>query len=224
MLWYKNWRETIPMLVFLQIFFVQFLTPNAWHIFSPDYNPAFFGIFILVGFMFLGGSGIRTRLGFYGMKPSSIQSTLYTLSLPVSRRRLLLVRAALGLLEMAAISIVLAALVLWIIGPQKNLTITAMIRTLLVSFSFGIGFYFLSTFLATVLHGAYHLLACYFLFNAFLVFSERLGWLSAYVGFRTVLHSVAITGAFPWIQMGISVALGGIFLLASIKIVQAQEY
>jgi hypothetical protein len=224
MLWYKNWRETIPMLLFLQIFFIQFLTPNAWRIFAPDYNPAFFGVFILVGFMFLGGSGIRTRLGFARMKSSSIQSTLYTLSLPVSRRRLLIARALLGLLEMLLVSIILAILVLCTIGPRNYLTISTMSRMLIVCFSFGMAFYFFSTLMATVLHGAYHLLTCYFLFNALLLGSERLGWLSTYVGFRTLLRSVVISGIYPWLQMGISVAAGMIFLFLSVKIVESQEY
>jgi len=224
MLWYKNWRETMPMLVFLQIFFVQFLFPNTWKIFSPDYSPAIFAIFMLYGFMLLGGSGIRTRLGFSRMKSSSIQSTLYTLSLPVTRRRLLLVRSAIGFLEMVAISILLAGLVLWIIGPREALTVMAMGHTLLVVFAFGIGFYFFSTLLATFLHGAYFLLICHCLFCVFVVFSERLGWLSAYMGLRTVFRSVSATGSLPWLQMVTCVVLGGICLLASIKIVEAQEY
>ena len=224
MLWYKNWRETLPMLVYLQIFFVQFLFPNTWNIFSPDYSPAVFAVFMLYGFMFLGGSGIRTRLGFSRMKSNSIQSTLYTLSLPVTRRRLLLVRSALGLLEMAAISILLAALVLWIIGPRENLTVTTMGHTLLVVIAFGIGFYFFSTLLATFLRGAYFLLTCHCSFCLFVVLSERLGWLSAYLGLRTVLRSVSATGSLPWLQMVTCVVLGGICLFASIRIVEAQEY
>ena len=58
--------------------------------------------------LMLAGSGINTQTG-YAMRQGVHPSMIYTLSLPVSRRRLLGVRAGLGWVEMALIVAAMAA-------------------------------------------------------------------------------------------------------------------
>ena len=191
MLWYKNWLETKARVVFAIAWFAMYLLLLFGGIPSTDppsegqspVAPAsavrlistvssFPFVFI---FTFMAGAGISTPLIIGGRNQSAGKSTSYTLSLPVSRRRLLLVRAALGLLETTVLSTVLVSLV-WAAFLRGNTTIIAMAGHLLTLLAFGVGLYFLSTFFATFLEDPYHIMAAS-LFPVLLLFLSSCGWL-----------------------------------------------
>src|ERR1700743_1908932 len=102
MLWYKGWLETRFRLLFVSVLmgFIQSFqyshgtTLEVVHAIVSVSNP----LFILMAFTMLAGAGVVTQptmavsKGIHG-------STLFTLSLPVTRLRLLGVRAGIGWLE-----------------------------------------------------------------------------------------------------------------------------
>src|SRR5580704_6212326 len=106
MLFYKNWMETWPRLclftAFLLIISSVAVHAAETHPVAAQQLPVYFG-FLFVTFFpaILAGSGIGTQPSF---RPGRglLGSTLFTLSLPVSRFRLLATRSALGILEVCA--------------------------------------------------------------------------------------------------------------------------
>ncbi len=106
--WYKGWLETRPRVIFLLLFnglYFSFLIavlakalPSGFA--GPDIPPwvtrlifAEFAFPFFFIYAFLSGSGITTPFVVGSREQSSSKTTLYTLSLPMSRRRLLFVRA-----------------------------------------------------------------------------------------------------------------------------------
>src|ERR1700733_4149853 len=115
MLWYKSWLETRVRLLFVfgfyAVFFAVFavvkLSPSSpFAVMSaPDQVRAIVRLGIAIyavatACLQLAGAGITTQSSFQQSK-GLLGSTLFTLSLPVSRFRLLAVRAGLGWLETA---------------------------------------------------------------------------------------------------------------------------
>jgi hypothetical protein len=235
MLWYKNWLETWPRVMFLLLWSGIYLLFPAF--IGPGHgarNPvptapeqlrlisSVFSFPFVFAFVFLAGNGIRTQPSIGPAAHSYGKSSLYTLSLPVSRRRLLLVRAALGLVEMAAVSVALA-LLFWFLYARANTDMAGMAGHLMKVFACGIGFYFLSTLFATFVEDPFHTIATV-AFCTLLMILNSSGWIPGYLNVIGLIGSNGVTGLLTWIQMAACVALGGICLIASIKIVESQEY
>src|SRR5262249_50279998 len=109
MLWYKNWLETRGRILFLLAFI---LFPVALRMAtSRPANPtalaeqrsmAFLAFYWAVPTIMLAGAGVKTQPGAAATR--GLHGSMYfTLTLPVSRLRLLAVRAGLGWLETTAI-------------------------------------------------------------------------------------------------------------------------
>jgi len=127
MLWYRGWLETqfklllsVCLLVAFLIFFGTMKAP-------PQAKPVaglilFTKTQVVVLFTWLAGAGIATQPSFQATKGLH-GSTLFTLSLPVSRFRLLAVRAGLGFLE---VSVLIGAMCcgLWQVLPGLKGAVT----------------------------------------------------------------------------------------------------
>src|ERR1700729_2211143 len=124
MLWYKGWLETRYRLLFMLVSMSAFVIFLA----SAGSNAPYRGIRPVVGFIsvsvpafvvmicaMLGGAGIATQSAFQATKGLH-GSTLFTLSLPVSRLRLLAVRASIGWLEAIGVIAVLCC-GMWLVFP-----------------------------------------------------------------------------------------------------------
>jgi hypothetical protein len=225
-IWYKNWLETMPWVGFVSTILLGFLflMTIVFHD-TRGLDPGLRFIFPMLttfGFLFMAGSGIRAQPNIFSLYLSSKESAAFTLSLPVSRRRLLLIRTGFGLLEATAISLVFTILFLLIIHPQENLTIANLVRYFIKVLACGIEFYFLSTFLTTFLNDFCHKSAM-FLFPFLLSIYSAQGYIPEPLDAFRMLQ-FPMTNALPWIQILLSLALGGIFLIASIKVVKHQEY
>ena len=119
MLWHKGWLETRYRLLFALGFVGLFQTLQYKSVTTPQ------GIFALVQFTvpvlvvmtysLLAGAGIATQPSLVASKGIH-GSTLFTLSLPVTRLRLMSVRAAIGWLEGIGVVGVLCC-VLWLSSP-----------------------------------------------------------------------------------------------------------
>ena len=181
--------------------------------------------FIVMACAFLAGAGITTQPSFQAMKGIH-GSMLFTLSLPVTRLRLLAVRAFIGWVEaMCAIGMFCCAL--WFAAPALRGMVTAnemfeYAGTIMVCAS---ALYFVSVLLATFLEDQWRvwgtMLTC-----------AGLWWLSSrsFVPasadiFRAMgADSPLIAHAIPWHTLSFSVGLSMVLFLAALSIVQTREY
>ena len=185
MLWYKGWLETRFRLLF-GLGFMGLLLALTHSIGTvapaPGVRSPIFGIvlfsnpsFVVAVCTMLAGAGIATQPSFQATKGLH-GSTLFTLSLPVSRFRLLAVRAGLGWLEMAGV-IATFCCGMWLLSSQLRGAVTAVemfeyAETIIASAS---ARYFLSVVLATFLDDQWRTWGT-------LIGSAALWWLSSHSG------------------------------------------
>jgi len=235
MLWYKGWLETrIRLLMSLGyaggILLVAFLNRNT----APPPGArlaATFGLiaasFVLVFSPFLAGAGIATQSAFKVTKGLH-GSMQFTLSLPVSRLRLLAVRAGLGWLEFAG---VIGAFCWseWLVMPATRWEPA----TALDMFAFAIALivcasplYFISALLATFLDEQTRMggtmITC---LGLWLLSTHAPVPASANI-FRAVMGagSPLVAHTMPWSAMAFSLGLAATLFLAALKIARAREY
>jgi hypothetical protein len=235
MLWLKGWLETrvrfciaLALLALLLVFARAVpATPGAPGARLPIFGVIMFSnpTFIVMACAFLAGAGINTQPSFQAMKGIH-GSTLFTLSLPVSRLRLLAVRAFIGWMEgMCAVGIFCGAL--WVTSPALRGVATAneMLKyagTMMICSS---ALYFISVLLATFLEDQWRvwgtMLSCIGLWwlsgEGFLPASADL--------FRAMgTDSPLIAHTIPWHALSFSMGLSMILFLAALAIVQTREY
>jgi hypothetical protein len=173
----------------------------------------------------LAGDGIRTHPAF--RKTKGLHGSLYfTLSLPVSRLRLLFVRARIGLLESAGVTVVIYSLA-WILfplvrGDSKPIDLLELILAAIVCSSC---FYFVSVLLAIFLDDAWQIWGGTFVFGAVqgLTVHFHLPASLNLLGFAGD-SSPLLTHRLPWTAMAISLCVSILLFSAALKIVQAREY
>jgi hypothetical protein len=229
MLWYKGWLETRLRLLFCLAFvgfilYMLHLSPHSARSISQMLQntvPTFFMAFCAL----LGGAGIATQPPLQATKGLH-GSMLFTLSLPVSRFRLIAVRASIGLLELASvISILLSTM--WFTSPALR-TITTpsgmfeFTATVIVCAS---SIYSLSVLLATFLDDQWRVWGT-------LLATIGLWWLSRHfslpasidIFFAMSKGSPLFTHTMPWAAMAFAVALSAVFFVVALKIVQSRQY
>jgi hypothetical protein len=229
MLWHKGWLETRWRLVFV-LGWDAFLLGAAY---ARGVTSMTAVVGLLVGGAFLGafvpimlaGAGVNTQPVLQATKGLH-GSMHFTLSLPVSRSRLLAVRAGLGWLETVAAT-VLWSWGVWFLFPmlRQSANIAEACEyavTLVVCAS---GFYSINVLLATFLDDLWRLWAgMIFLGVSWWVFAET-SWPPSLNLFRAMgAGSPLITHAMPWAAMGLSAVLATAVFFASLKVVQAREY
>ena len=173
----------------------------------------------------LAGAGIRTQSPFRA-KAGLHGSTYYTLSLPVSRLRLLTVRTLLGLLETAGI-IVFIIVSAWSLFPliRGNSTASDLLKLLLAALACVLCFYFVSAVIATVLDEMWQTYGSYCLAGLAWWASTHLALPSSanVFGFSTDA-SPLITHSLPWPAMAISLLTSAVLFIAALIIVNTHEY
>jgi hypothetical protein len=230
MLWYKGWLETrIRLLVTLGtvLGFLIFLSSHSAHdvkisIVALAAVPEISVIWMCA---FLAGSGIVTQPAFQATKGLH-GSTLFTLSLPVSRLRLLAIRAFMGWME-TALSIAIFCCGIWLLIPALRAAATAAAMfeftgTLIACASV---LYFVSLLLATFLEDQWRIWGTMIVPLAF-------GWLSGRIklpAFADLLRALGnrsplITHTMPWTTVAFSLALSAILFFAALQIAQSREY
>jgi hypothetical protein len=235
MLWFRAWLETRSRIVFTLVwlsFFVGVLAMAGTGGGAPGNTPvgrllammAFPWIFVPV---WLAGSGVRTQPVFgRNATRGGHGSTHFTLSLPVTRARLLMVRGALGLLETAAVTLVSGAAA-WMLFPIVRAASTPMLgmQHLLVVFMCGLAFYGLSVLMSTWLDEMWHIWSTTILILVLWAPPVRRLLPPAFDIFRPLVDmSPLITHTLPWTAMAVSLVAGGVFVVAALHIVKTQEY
>jgi hypothetical protein len=230
MLWYKGWLETQFKLLLSVCMLAAFLIFLGVSKAPPQAKPVagmilFTKSQLVILFTWLAGAGIITQPSFQAAKGLH-GSTLFTLSLPVSRFRLLAVRAGLGFLEVSVL-IVAMCCGLWQLVPGLKGAVTGgeMIQyalTLIVSVS---AFYFISVLLATFLDDVWRMWGGMIAYGALWGLSSWIALPRSVDIFRAIGDgSPLIAHSMPWSPMAFSFGLSAILFFTALKIVQAREY
>lgn len=233
MLWYKSWLEMRFRLAFMfavTVFFVMMMHSKSGYGPSARAGISGFVMFsapalMIWGCAFLGGSGIATQPALQASKGLH-GSTLYTLSLPASRLRLLAVRAGIGWLGFAAVAGVLCC-EMWLAAPMLRTIATpaemfGYAGTLVACSSM---LYFLSVLMATFLDEVWRTWGS-------LIASMGISWLCTKAAFPVSANifrgmgkgSPILAHAMPWSAMGFSLGLSVVLFFAALKIARAREY
>jgi hypothetical protein len=185
---------------------------------------AFFGIFNAA---YLAGAGIKTQTPFAAMK--GLEGSMYfMLSLPVSRLRLLSVRAGIGLIEFAGVNAVVYS-VLWLAFPHGSATPFDLFKLILAATACSACFYFVSVLLATFLDDPWQMFGG--MIAAIVVWFAPLRIAAGsqispplnILGFAAQA-SPLITHTLPWPAMAASVAASAILFVVALKIAERREY
>lgn len=235
MLWYKAWLETRWRFAFMAgSMLVAWAAPHwapLFHLRPPTGVPEtrlWLGIHLASVFLYvfaailLAGSGINSQTA-YAATSGFHPSMLFTLSLPVSRRRLLFVRAGLGALQTCFLVVTMAAYTL-IQRPDATTTgqfLIYLARAIVCTMAV----YALSTMLACLLDEMWQFYAAFLACVAAFLLQFRvplISWLSPFRGMNLI--SYPITGPIPWAPVISSLVLTSALLYASMLIVQRKEY
>jgi hypothetical protein len=226
MLCYKGWLETRFRLLFTVGITAFILSIQHSVHYAASARGRQVAILTIFGFVIpavmvaicamLAGAGIDTQPTFQATKGLH-GSTLFTLSLPVSRLRLLAVRSSIALLCGG----------IWLVTPLVRATATGteMLKysaTVLVCSS---AVYFFSVLLGTFLDDQWRIYGT-------MIAAGALEWLSSHAplpAFADIFRAMGkgspvIAHAMPWSAMGFSLGLSALLFVVALKIAQAREY
>jgi hypothetical protein len=235
MLWYKAWRETQYRLLFslgivgfylIVFFLMRSIAPPRGA--KPAAGFALTATsFVVVIYTWLAGAGIATQPAFQATGGGLYGSTQFTLSLPVSRFRLLAIRAGIGWLEMAGL-IGAFCCGMWLAGPAVRGSIPAIemfgyVGALAACAS---SLYFLSVLLATFLDDIWHMKGGMIAFGGLWALSSFVPLPASVDIVRAMLgdRSPLLAHVMPWNTMVFSLGLSTVLFFAALKIVQMREY
>jgi hypothetical protein len=241
MLWMKYWMETrLRLLVACSFFVVILLLGYAQARViqnQPSRIPAeqrlqagvmgVFSLFFVMQSVILGGAGIKTQAPFQTTK--GLHGSLhFTLSLPVSRLRLLATRMSLGLVELLG-AILLGTLALRIIlpvqFPELSFSLADFVRYAFTLFACLVASYSISTLFATFLDDVWQAWGSFLLLGALRALTAWLPPPEAIDPFRAIgSGSPLLMHAIPWGAVATSIALAGVLSIAAAKVVQTRDY
>jgi hypothetical protein len=235
MLWLKGWLETrfrlLYMLAFTAVPLYVMRSAGA-HASARSVSGLAAGLasrvipfFIVFTCAFLAGAGIATQPSLQASKGLH-GSTLFTLSMPVSRLRLLAVRAGIGWLETAAV-IGVVCCEMWLAMPLQRAGVTPieMFEQAATLIACSSAIYFLSVLLGTVFDDQYRVFGT-------LLTSVGIAWLCtkfSLPAFANIFHGIGerspiVAHTIPWNVMAFSLGLSAILFFAALKIAQRREY
>ena len=236
MLWYKGWLETRFRVLALLGCVLLSMGIAARSINSAPPSPqamerrlnssllplAFYLSIIPV---ILAGAGIKTQAPLQTRK--GIHGSMYfTLSLPVTRVRLLLTRAGLGMLE-AFGSIAVLCCVAWIIFPilRSHVTRSDLFAYWVTTSICASAFYCLSVLLATFLDDLWQIWGSMIVIGLLFWLSNAAPVPPSLNIFRAMGEaSPLFTHTIPWVQMGIALGVGAVLFGIAAWVVQTHEY
>jgi hypothetical protein len=231
MLWYKGWLETRFQVLFLLVivlstigFVLRHIDPPLSHADAEGLLNALTFLLLLIPLMLARG-GIKTQPIFFETTKGMHGSIYFTLSLPVSRLRLLATRAGLGMLETVGVFAVVSCEAWFMFpAPRVYLTVPGLFAywvTVSICMS---GFYFLTVFLATFLDNETHIGASGLLIVILHLLSKAVSVPPSVNIFRAMGEcSPLFTHTFPWASMCVSLGASAILFLAAMRVEQTHE-
>lgn len=233
MLWYKGWLETRWRLLYTLVFggYSMFMlhrgSMNTLGLgrFGPGRLLDIFAVIWMIVPIMLAGSGIKTQAAFRALKGLH-GSMLYTLTLPVSRLRLILVRTGLGMTETAGV-FVLISVGVWLLSPslKASATVVDVLENALAITICSTVVYFISVLTSTFLDDIWQILSSVLTVAVLSWLAANISWLSSVNIFRAMgSESPLVTHAMPWASMGVSLCGAAILLWVAVKVAEAREY
>jgi ABC-2 type transport system permease protein len=238
MLWYKAWLETrsrflislIGMVVLCSVF-VFHLDREAIYDVKPDYyNYVFFAGHSLLVMMWLLAVTLTMMGGL--LRERATGSSAFTLALPVSRTRLMMVRICMGLAQAVMLAIgpgIAMYSVGSIFGKTHSISQAAFYLVLLLGG--GVLFFAIAVLVSSLISGEYT--APIVSFGAVIVTAVGLSsaalrrynpWAfmtgSEYLNRQTNL----LTWSMPWLQTAIYILAAGLLLALSFRVIQRREF
>ncbi len=218
----KAWMETRWRLLILAVYLLIALALNFR---NPAGTNVLTTAWLMLTFLaiLLGGSGVTSQAPL-GFSEGLAGSTEFTISLPVTRLRLLAARAAVGLAETAAAT-TLAALLIWTLFPVTRETASPsdFARLVLTTILFLIAPYCAHVFFSTWTAEPFSLgYAGGTLILLLLLCHQLAPGLDVIRAFGEA--SPLKTHHVPWSQLTPSVIAGSVLLLASGVVVRRREY
>ena len=230
MLWLRAWLETRWRLAYLFgiVLLILVTAESGGGLGSREHakNLMFMQLIIsILAAVNLAGTGITTQSSFRPGRGLQ-ESTYFTLSLPVSRFRLLAVRAALGLLEtigLNAFTIVSAWSLFAMIRGDS--TLVDVFRLILTSAVCTACFYFVSVTVSTFLDETWQMYGSLFVIGLawWGVSQSALPPLANVFAFTTDA-SPLITHQLPWPAMLLSLSVSMLLFLLALKVVHTREF
>ena len=236
MLWYKAWIETrsrfLISLVTLTLFSAIFVQ-HAQGMLRPEWksdfnrllfvNQQFLAIMWVLSVVLLGMGGIVRE------KATGISSL--TLSLPVSRRRLVGIGVGVGLLEAAILGLVPWIAVFFVsFFARKPISITQVASYVLLLLGGGLVYFALAVLVSSLASGEYSAPALTFgiVLLAAMLFDA---WLRQFNVWRLVTGDLSINRStfllsdhLPWLGMRCSMSVASLMVVASIIVVQRRQF
>jgi hypothetical protein len=227
MLWYKAWLETRFRILFL-VFGSLLIAPSLSRINSSSRVEQLIHVLIYLWIsvpIMLAGAGIKTQAPLQTTK--GLHGSMYfTLSLPVSRFRLLTVRATMGMLEVIVV-IAGECLALWFVAPilGMHLTRSDALEYFAAVLVCALGFYCLSLLLTTFLDDLWQIWGSMIVIGFLFWLSNTSPVPQSLNFFRALADSSPLfTHTLPLTIMGVSLGAAAILFLAAVKVVQLREY
>jgi hypothetical protein len=172
--------------------------------------------------IYLAGSGINSQTlyaattGFHG-------SMFFTLSLPVSRRRLLFVRAGLGALLTCSLVVIMVGYMLFLRPEATSALQALMYMTRVIVCTMAV--YALSVLLACVLDEMWQFMVACFIWVVVFVLQSKIDLVARVSPLRGInLISYPLTAPMPWTPLVASLMLTGVLLWMSVVVLQRKEY
>jgi ABC-2 type transport system permease protein len=226
MLWYKAWLETRWRFIFSIGAMLLLFLPGPLLDAPPErlWRGIQLGGVLLYCFtaVFLAGAGINSQTSYAAM-PGFHGSMLFTLSLPVSRRRLFFVRAGLGAIETCIFVAMMAGVALhWTPGGTSVAQVFAYEARAIVC---TMAVYALSALLACILDEMWQFMGGCMCLGGFLMIQFRSGLVSQFSPLRGMsLWSYPATASMPWAPIIASLAITGVLVCASVLVLERKEY
>jgi hypothetical protein len=233
MLWTKGWLETRIRLAFA----LGVVALTLVFLYSLGLKPPANGAQPMVGIVgiatifvammsgMLAGAGINTQPSFQATKGLH-GSMLFTLSLPVSRFRLLAVRVSLGWLELV-LAIGTLCCGMWAVFPMLRATATAveMLEYAAVLLACASGLHFISVLLATFLDDQWRMFGSIISFGVVWWLCEHTPVPAFANIFRAMTEgSPLIAHSIPWTTIAFSLSLAVVLFCVALKVVRTREY
>ena len=228
MLWMKAWFETrwrlaLMTVLLLLVFALALAKPSLS---QATMNAALFaiGLDTCFGCVILAGAGVQTQPIFQTVRGVHASMT-FTLSLPVTRLRLLYVRAALGLAESIGF-IVAVCCAEWLIFRSLlgNPGVLDLLKLIFEYAAFGVAVHCVSIFFATVFDLIFQMYATLLAMGFLWFITSRLHLPRSIDIFRLMIGDPALVTHTLLCRIAVSCSLALISLLAAARIVQTREY
>lgn len=232
MLWLKAWLETRWRLLFMLLMGALMLalpfealgSARAAH---PQQLVAILlriSIFVsLIGAILLAGNGIETTSPRPGPSAKgSESSTLFTLSLPVTRTRLFAVRTIIGVFETVVLLLLLGVVVIWLLMPRHTLDAHQTLAYFALFLSCGFIAYAISAFLSTFCDEGWRIRGSGLVVVVLTVLAAG-GRLPRSIEIFHVT-SPRVSHPIPWEAIAAACVVAFLLLAAALMVIQRREY